>query len=70
MTKTRKVFYNESRKPYMTRRSYKPFLREANEFDEPVEDFEDIEQQEDDDIIYQIDSLVSKITMAMLTPSS
>ena len=61
MTKTRKVFYNESRKPYMTKRSYKPFLREANEFDEPVEDFEDIEQQEDDDIIYQIDNLVSKI---------
>lgn len=61
MTKTRKVFYNESRKPYMTKRSYKPFLREANEFDEPIEDFEDIEQQEDDDIIYQIDSLVSKI---------
>lgn len=61
MTKTRKVFYNESRKPYMTKRSYKPFLREDNEFDEPVEDFEDIEQQEDDDIIYQIDSLVSKI---------
>lgn len=61
MTKTRKVFYNESRKPYMTRRSYKPFLREAEEFDEPMDDLEDIEQQEDDDIIYRIDSLVSRI---------
>lgn len=61
MTKTRKVFYNESRKPYMTKRSYKPFLREAKEFDEPMDDLEDIEQQEDDDIIYRIDSLVSRI---------
>lgn len=46
----------------MTKRSYKPFLREAEMLDdEPIEDLEDVEQDEDDDIISQIEDLVSRI---------
>lgn len=63
MTKTRKVFYSQkSRTPFMTKRSFKSRLYEADaDYDEPIEDFEDIEQNVDDELLSQIEIVIDKI---------
>lgn len=63
MTKTRKVFYSQkSRTPFMTKRSFNSRLYEADaDYDEPIEDFEDIEQNADDELLSQIEIVIGKI---------